>query len=103
MPAIVPDGDASQRAIWRRIRERGIWPDRGIAIGVQAVYHRLDRDGTALMATLFQLITPLLAARLRHWTPNNIAPFATGTGDDGDHPNQPNQPNQPDQPAEGHR
>ncbi len=74
----VIEGQPSQRAIWRKIADQGLWGRRGLAIRDAAVYQRLDRDGTAPLEDLFAQVTTLLADRLTPWARRELAPWATG-------------------------
>lgn len=74
----VLERQVSQRAIWRRISDLGLWHYRPLAISDQAVYHRLERDGTAPLEALFTHITALLARHVAPWTRSELAPHAAG-------------------------
>lgn len=74
----VIEGQPSQRAIWRKIADQGLWGRRGLAIRDAAVYQRLARDGTAPLEALFAQVTALLADRLAPWSRRELAPWATG-------------------------
>lgn len=74
----VLEGQPSQRAIWRKLADHGLWGRRGLAISDEAVYRRLARDGVAPLAQLFTQITALLAARVQPWARTDLAPWATG-------------------------
>jgi hypothetical protein len=71
-------GQPSQRAIWRMVADRGLWGRRGLAISDEAVYKRLERDGTAPLEALFAQVTGLLATHLAPWARRELAPWATG-------------------------
>jgi hypothetical protein len=74
----VLEGQPSQRAIWRKLADHGLWGHRGLAISDEAVYRRLARAGVAPLAQLFTQITVLLAARVQPWARAELAPWATG-------------------------
>jgi DDE family transposase len=74
----VLEGQPSQRAIWRKLADHGLWGRRGLAISDEAVYRRLARDGVAPLAQLFTQVTALLAARVQPWARAELAPWATG-------------------------
>jgi len=74
----VIEGQPSQRAIWRKIADQGLWGRRGLDISDEAVYKRLERDGTAPLEALFSQVTALLADRLAPWSRRELAPWATG-------------------------
>ena len=74
----VLERQASQRAIWRRISDLGLWHYRPLTISDQAVYHRLARDGTAPLERLFAQVTTLLTQRVVPWQRRELAPFASG-------------------------
>lgn len=69
---------SGQRRIWRRISDLGLWHYRPLAISDQAVYHRLEREGTAPLETLFSHVTAILAQRVSPWTRHEVAPRAAG-------------------------
>lgn len=68
----------SQRAIWRRIADLGLWHYRPLAVSDQAIYARLERDGVAPMERLFAGVSAALAQRLAPWTRRDLAPWARG-------------------------
>lgn len=74
----VIEGQPSQRAIWRKIADQGLWGRRGLDVTDAAVYQRLARDGTQPLAALFEQVTALLADRLTPWSRREVAPWATG-------------------------
>jgi hypothetical protein len=73
----VLDGGGSQRAVWRRISDLGLWHFRPLPVTDQAVYNRLERDGTAPLERLFTTVTTLLAQRVAPWSRQELAPFAS--------------------------
>ena len=74
----VIEGQPSQRAIWRKIADQGLWGRRGLDVTDAAVYQRLERDGTAPLVELFEQVTALLADRLAPWARRDLAPWARG-------------------------
>lgn len=74
----VLEGQAGQRAIWRRIADLGLWTYRPLAISDQAVYARLEREGTAPLERFFAVVTTTLARRVQPWARTELAPFASG-------------------------
>jgi hypothetical protein len=68
----------SQRAIWRRIADLGLWHYRPLAVSDQAVYARLEHGGVAPMERLFAGVSAALAQRLAPWTRRDLAPWASG-------------------------
>lgn len=72
------EGQPSQRAIWRKIADQGLWGRRGLDVTDEAVYQRLERDGTAPLIDLFEQVSALLADRLAPWARRDLAPWATG-------------------------
>ena len=68
----------SQRAIWRRIADLGLWHYRPLAVSDQAVYARLERGGVAPMERLFAGVSAALGQRLAPWTRRDLAPWASG-------------------------
>ncbi|MFN0070839.1 MAG: IS4 family transposase [Chloroflexota bacterium] len=67
-----------QTAIWRRLTELGLWAYPRFPISDQAVYHRLERDGTVFLERLFTRISAILATRLAPYQATHLAHFATG-------------------------
>jgi hypothetical protein len=74
----VLERSTSQRSIWRRIADLGLWHYRPLAVSDQAVYARLERDGVAPMERLFAGVSAALAQRLAAWTRRDLAPWASG-------------------------
>lgn len=75
----VLQGWSSQRAVWRLLATTGLWRYDRIPVSDEAVYQRLEMDGTAGLETLFGHLSTLLAARLDAVTPDSgadLAPFA---------------------------
>jgi len=71
-------GGLTQCGVWRTLTDLGLWDFPRYAISDQAVYHRLARDGTTVLATLFAQLSGLLAARLAPYAQHQLATFATG-------------------------
>jgi hypothetical protein len=71
-------GGLTQGGVWRRLTALGLWDFPRYAISDQAVYHRLARDGTAVLETLFTQVSAALAARLAPYAQRELALFATG-------------------------
>lgn len=74
----VLEQQAGQRAIWRRIADLGLWSYRPLAISDQAVYSRLEREGTQPLERFFAVVSATLAQRVQPWARRDLAPFATG-------------------------
>lgn len=74
----VLEGGASQRAVWRRIADLGLWHYRPLAVSDQAVYARLEREGVAPLERLFAGVSAALARRLAPWARRDLAPWAAG-------------------------
>lgn len=70
-------GFASQRDLWRLLQSGRFWDFPRYAISDQAVYHRLERDGTAPLETLFAQVSHALRERLEPWVDEALAPFAS--------------------------
>lgn len=70
-------GFASQREIWRLLTSGRFWDYPGYPISDQALYHRLERDGSAPLETLFAQVSDQLAARLEPYADDDLAPFAS--------------------------
>lgn len=66
-----------QRAVWRLLAARGLWHYPRFAVTDQAVYNRLERDGTDALERLFGAVGRLLADRVARWAAGDLAPFAT--------------------------
>lgn len=73
----VLNGGSGQRAIWRRLSDLGLWHYPRLAISDQAVYNRLERDGSAPMEQLFTAVSTVLAKRVAPWSRRELAPFAS--------------------------
>lgn len=71
-------GHPSQLAIWRLLRDRGLWTFPRLPISDQAVYKRLSQAGAAPLARLFHQVTTILAQRLAPLGQATLAPFAAG-------------------------
>lgn len=71
-------GFGSHLALWRLLAGRGLWHFPRVAVGDQAIYHRLARDGTAPLERLFAQVSALLADRLAPYAATALAPFAAG-------------------------
>lgn len=72
----VLQGWTTQTDLWRRLAQAGLWEYPRVLIGVQAVYHRLDRDGPGPMRDLFVAVTAALRPRLAPYAQHDLAPFA---------------------------
>lgn len=75
----VLQGWSSQRAVWRLLATTGLWRHERIPVSDEAVYQRLEADGTAGLETLFGQLSMVLAARLDAVAPDSgadLAPFA---------------------------
>jgi len=70
-------GMRHQRALWRLLTQRSLWFYPRFAVTDDAIYKRLERDGTAPMTTLLTQITSVLAARLEPYAQHTLAPFAS--------------------------
>lgn len=71
-------GFSSYLDLWRLLTSLGLWQLPTVAVGDQALYARLARDGTGPLERLFTHISTLLADRLAPWTGAALAPFAAG-------------------------
>lgn len=60
----VLQGLGSQRALWRLLNRGNFWFYPRIAVSDQAVYKRLEEEGTAPMQHLFRQVSRVLAQRL---------------------------------------
>jgi hypothetical protein len=70
-------GFSSQLSVWRLLSQHGLWSYPRFPVTDQALYARLERDGTAPLERLFAQISALLAARLAAYADRTLAPFAT--------------------------
>ena len=67
-------GMRHQRAIWRLLTQGSLWFYPRFAVTDDAIYKRLERDGTAAMERLLQQITPVLEERLEPYAQHTLAP-----------------------------
>lgn len=67
----------SQLDLWRLLASQGLWDYPRFPISDQAVYHRLERDGTAPLQQAFTQLSAALRERLAPWADRTLAPFAT--------------------------
>lgn len=70
-------GFSSQLDLWRLLTSGRFWDYPRYPISDQAVYHRLARDGTAPLETLFSQVSEQLARRLEPHLEHELAPFAS--------------------------
>jgi len=70
-------GMPQQSALWRLVSARGLWQYPRFPVTDQAVYNRLERDGTAPLERLFAQVSAVLATRLAPYAQRTLAPFAT--------------------------
>lgn len=70
-------GMRHQRSVWRLLTQYSLWFYPRFAVTDDAIYKRLERDGTEPMTTLLTQITAVLAARLEPYVQRTLAPFAT--------------------------
>lgn len=71
-------GFASYLDLWRLVTGLGLWQLPPVAVTDEALYARLDRDGTGPLERLFAHFSTVLADRLAPWTSTTLAPFAAG-------------------------
>ncbi len=69
-------GMNSQLSIWRTISKQGLWYYPRINISDQAVYKRLEKEGTKPLEEIFNQISSILSKRLRPYAQTKLAPFA---------------------------
>ena len=69
-------GFHSQLALWRLISKRQLWFYPRFPVSDQAVYKRLQAEGTATMERLFEHISMVLRQRLVPFADIDLAPFA---------------------------
>jgi hypothetical protein len=73
-------GIAHQRGLWRLLASGGFWWVPPLPISDEAVYRRLEGEGTAPLQALFTQVTTVLASRLDPLVParfRGLAAFAT--------------------------
>jgi len=70
-------GQTQQLAVWRLLSLRRLWEYPRFPVTDQAVYNRLERDGTAPLEQLFAQVSHVLAARLAPYAQRTLAAFAT--------------------------
>lgn len=70
-------GFSSQLDLWRLLASGRFWDYPRYPISDQAIYHRLERSGTAPIEQLFAQVSTLLAARLAPVADQTLAPFAS--------------------------
>ena len=66
-----------QRAVWRLLTQGSLWFYPRFAVTDDAIYKRLERDGTEPMEHLLSQITQVLRERLTPYAQDTLAPFAT--------------------------
>lgn len=69
-------GFSSQLALWRLLSQKGLWFYPRFPVTDQAVYNRLQREGTEVLEEIFVEISRVLSQRLGQWTFPDYAPFA---------------------------
>lgn len=74
----VLQGSNSQRALWRLLNRGNFWFYPRFPVSDQAVYKRLEGEGTAPMQRLFAQVSAVLAQRLAPLQDKELVPFATG-------------------------
>lgn len=70
-------GFTAQLALWRLLRERGVWDFPRFPISDEAVYVRLAQAGTAPLEGFLNSVTAALQERLQPAMEATLAPFAT--------------------------
>ena len=74
----VLQGSSSQRALWRLLNRGNFWFYPRFALSDQAVYNRLEKEGTAPLQRLFEQVSRVLAERLAPFEMEELASFACG-------------------------
>lgn len=77
MLTCVARGFSSQLDLWRLLSKGNFWFYPRFPVSDQAVYKRLEQEGTAPLQNLFAQVQALLAQRLAPLEDANLAPFAT--------------------------
>ncbi len=70
-------GLRQQRALWRLLTHGSLWFYPRFAVKDDAIYKRLERDGTGPLVHLLEQLTQVLRERLAPYTQHSLAPFAT--------------------------
>jgi hypothetical protein len=70
-------GMRHQRALWRLLTQGALWFYPRFAVTDDAIYKRLERDGTAPLTALLDQITAVLRERVAPYAQDTLAPFAT--------------------------
>jgi hypothetical protein len=70
-------GMRHQRAVWRLLTQGSLWFYPRFAVKDDAIYKRLERDGTEPMEHLLEQITQVLNERLAPYSQATLAPFAS--------------------------
>jgi hypothetical protein len=70
-------GFTSQLSLWRLLTDKGFWFYPRFPVSDQAVYKRLEQEGTAPLERLFSHIRTVLCERLSPYAFPDLAPFAT--------------------------
>jgi hypothetical protein len=70
-------GWGSQLAIWRLLSQSGLWDYPKFAISDQAIYKRLEQDGSEPFRELFSQVSAVLRERLEPYAQQQLARFAT--------------------------
>jgi hypothetical protein len=70
-------GMRHQRAVWRLLTQGSLWFYPRFAVTDDAIYKRLERDGTGPIEHLLGQITQVLGERLAPYAQHTLAPFAT--------------------------
>jgi hypothetical protein len=73
----VARGLSSQLDLWRLLSNGNFWFYPRFAVSDQAVYKRLEQEGTQPLQHLFTQVCSLLAQRLAPYQDKGLAPFAT--------------------------
>lgn len=70
-------GFTSQLDLWRLLTARQLWFYPRFPVGDQAIYARLEAEGTKPLEDLFAQTSQVLADRLAPYAATSLAPFAT--------------------------
>ncbi len=73
----VARGFSSQLDLWRLLSQGNFWFYPRFAVSDQAVYKRLEQEGTVPLQRLFTQVCSMLAQRLAPYQEKDLAPFAT--------------------------
>lgn len=69
-------GFSSKASLWRELTDHDLWFFPSINVTDDAVYKRLEQEGSQPLEQIFQHVTDLLRSRLEPFVRTDLAPFA---------------------------